>query len=766
MPVGKIKVWLEHRGFGFIITEGSKQAPDIFVRISDIKYRPVRQGDIVNFTLKFDSQGRPLALNVTKAEDGTPLSVWDELPEVRAKKARELYGEALIARNEKDYPRARQLFEQAILLSPERNFFEAYAAMEKNLGNWDRVREIYSKAIKHFPNDVFILENLAMSERRAGNFDKCVEILRKALEKEPQIPSLHIHLAEMLVDLADRTGKFDQIEEAKKHFSIARRMLSGSFNAEERGSYHKMWILYQMRSRFAWFLFRKAGFQLVKWRVNISYERNVPMNAWILADPSNSRYSQSYHLDGFVLIYCDYARKITEASVRRAEETLKELVEGNPRIRIKPDMLFIILPEIGNLQNYLRLLLEDPESHPTVIPIEEFKVDQLINNNDQEALYNYLDQLLREWLLQRDLYKGNFPVSGRMFFGREKEIGLLNRNIEEGRSTGIFGLRKCGKTSLMYQLKLIRKNDIVAYIDPEASPLRDASWLCWRAIQEFARQRGRAGESILSLEGESIPSLEKVWIEKDLPDFSKVAVDFVSDIRTLMKNTLPEARLILMIDEIEKVVPPRGEGWEHALEFFRLLRGMAQESQGRLVVIIAGANPAICEMSQWHGADNPVFQFFEEMFLPLLPENECKEMIVTLGQGMGVHWEDDALRLVYNLTGGHPFITRRLCSAVVSRFRERPLLVSATMIREMESEFIMRLDEVFSEIRERLQRDYPDEWTVLEAIAYDFSFDEIKQLVPSYARALRHLEGYQLVEFVNGQPQIKISLFKKWLTEG
>jgi tetratricopeptide (TPR) repeat protein len=208
MPVGKIKVWLEHRGFGFIITEGSKQAPDIFVHISDIKYRPVRQGDIVNFTLKFDSQGRPLALNVTKAEDGTPLSVWDELPEVRAKKARELYSEALIARNEKDYPRARQLFEQAISLSPERNFFEAYAAMEKNLGNWDRVREIYSKAIKHFPNDVFILENLAMSERRAGNFDKCVEILRKALEKEPQIPSLHIHLAEMLVDLADRTGKF------------------------------------------------------------------------------------------------------------------------------------------------------------------------------------------------------------------------------------------------------------------------------------------------------------------------------------------------------------------------------------------------------------------------------------------------------------------------------------------------------------------------------------------------------------------------------
>ncbi|GBC94014.1 hypothetical protein HRbin15_02519 [bacterium HR15] len=750
MAVGKIKVWIENRRFGFIITQGS---PDIIVYLSQVKYRPIRQGDIVTFSLQFDSVGRPRALNVHRAKDGARLSVWDELPEVRAKRARELYSEALIARNEKNYQRARQLFEEAISLSPEKNFFDAYAAMEKHSGNWDMVREIYSKAIVYFPHDVSILESLAMSERRAGNLDQCVEILREATGKEPHRPSLHIHLAETLVDLAEKTGKFEILDEAKEHFNVARRILSGRF-LEERGQSNKMWILHQRRSRFAWLLFQRVGFQFVKWRVNLPPKRGIPVEAWILADPSKSRYAQLYHLDGAVLIYCHYASEITEARVHRAEETLKRLVENNPKI--KSDLLFMMVPEIGGLQNYLRLLLEDPESHPTVIPVEESKVEKLINDDNQETLHSYLDQLLSEWLFQRDLYKGNFPVSGRMFFGREKEIGLLNRNIEEGRSVGIFGLRKCGKTSLMHQLKLIRKDDLVAYIDPEASPIRDASWLCWKTIQGLTQQKGQKGNLLLT----------KIRSEKDLPDFSKVAVDFVNDIRTLMDNAPSEIKLVLMIDEIEKVTPAGGEGWAHALEFFRLLRGIAQESQGRLVVIIAGANPAICEIARWHGEDNPVFQFFEEMFLPLLPENECKEMIVTLGEGMGVSWADDALRLIYNLTGGHPFVTRKLCSVIVTRFRERPLHVSADLIRKVESEFIMRVDEMFKEIKERLQQDYPDEWEVLEAVANDFSFEEIRQLVPTYARALRHLEGYQLIELVSGQPQIKISLLKRWLTEG
>lgn len=747
MPIGKIKVWLERRGFGFIVTEGS---PDIFVHISQIRYGPVQQGDIVTFDLQFDSQDRPKATNVRKVQRITPLSTWEDLPEIRAKKAREIFSEALIARNEKEYQRARQLFEKGILLSPEKNFFDAYAAMEKNLGNWNRVREIYSKAREYFPKDVSILESLAMAERRAGNLDKCVDILKEALDQNPNRASLHLNLAQALVDLAEQTKQFEILAEAKEYFNRARHLHRRLEEIEGRRHYHKMWILHQRRSRVAWILFQKAGFQFVKWRVNLPSQHGAPVDAWLLADCRESPYSQRYSLDGNLLVYCHYAPEITEAGIRRAEECLKEQAEKDANV--KSDLLFMVLPEVGNLWHHLRALLEDPESHPTVIPIEERKANEVIND---DAIHNYLEQLLSEWVFRRDLYKGNFPVSGRRFFGREREIGILNQSIDDGHSIGIFGLRKSGKTSLLYQLKLIRRDDLVVYIDPEASPISDCSYICWKAIQGWGQQEAEFANTL---------NLLKIRREDQLPEFSQVLKSFSSDLAFLMSQIPSEAKIVLMIDEIEKVTPPTGEGWAHSLEFFRFLRGYAQQSQGKFVTIVAGANPAICETAQWRGEDNPIFQFFEEMYLPPLPENECREMIVTLGMGMAVEWEEEALRLVYELTGGHPFITRRLCSALVRRFQERPLHVTVDIVREAEMELLMRLDELFSEIKERLQRDYPDEWDVLEALASGYSFNEIKQLVPTWPRALRHLEGYQLVEIIEGQPRFKITLLYKWLT--
>jgi len=744
MVIGRIRVWLDQRGFGFIVTEGD--SPDIFVHISQIDYRPIRPGDIVAFDLQFDSKGRPRASNVRKAPAELPLSRWDEIPEVKAKKAREIFSEAIVARDNKEYHRARDLFEKAIAMFPLKNFFQAYAAMEKSLGNWDRVRAIYENAIRFFPEDIALLEQLAMAERRAGNLDKCVSILKSAVDKYPDNHSLCINLAQSLVEFAERYHRFDVLREARELFTKVK--VSRSFNVEERRHYHKMWILYQRRSRLAWLMLQQAGFTFVRWRVTLSERVGAPVNAWVLINPREYRYSELYALNGNVLLYCYYGSQVTEASVRRAEETLKQLVEKDPNV--KPDLLFLVVPELESLEHYLRALLEDPESHPTVIPIDEQKAGDILNN--YEAIHSYLEQLLSEWVFRRDLYKGNFPVSGRRFFGREREIQLLNQSISDGRPVGIFGLRKSGKTSLLYQLRLIHKENMVAYIDPEASPIEDCTWLCWKAVQEWS---GKIKDKDLSL--------RRYRSERELPDFQQVLREFAADLHTLMSALPAEARLILMIDEIEKVIPVQGEGWAHSFEMFRFLRGMVQQSAGRFTVLVAGANPAICEMAQWGGEDNPMFQFFEEMFLPLLSESECTTMIVSLGKGMGIEWDGDALRRVYRLTGGHPYITRRVCSTLINRFRERPLRVTVDMVKEAQPELIMRLDEVFNEIKQRLRRDYPEEWEVLEALAYGFSLDEVKQLVPGWARALKHLEGYQLIEFIEGEPRFKMELLYKWI---
>src|SRR5262249_19316745 len=117
-------------------------------------------------------------------------------------------------------------------------------------------------------------------------------------------------------------------------------------------------------------------------------------------------------------------------------------------------------------------------------------------------------------------------------------------------------------------------------------------------------------------------------------------------------------------------------------DFFSYLRGVSQENQN-FVVIVTGANAAIIESPQFEHRDNPVFNFFKEIYLPHLEAQECSRMIRVLGRGMGLRFSDGALNLVYKLTGGHPFFARRLCSFVSEMHHERPLDVDEARITNL-----------------------------------------------------------------------------------
>ena len=68
---GTIKSWNENKGYGFISpNSGEKQ---IFVHIKDFsnRYRRPEIGQLVNYSEAIDKQGRPCAINATRAGDVT-----------------------------------------------------------------------------------------------------------------------------------------------------------------------------------------------------------------------------------------------------------------------------------------------------------------------------------------------------------------------------------------------------------------------------------------------------------------------------------------------------------------------------------------------------------------------------------------------------------------------------------------------------------------------------------------------------------------------
>jgi hypothetical protein len=143
-------------------------------------------------------------------------------------------------------------------------------------------------------------------------------------------------------------------------------------------------------------------------------------------------------------------------------------------------------------------------------------------------------------------------------------------------------------------------------------------------------------------------------------------------------------------------------------------------------------------------------------------------MLTTLGRGMGISFQDQALKDVFRLTGGHPFFSRQLASFVASRNTTRPLHITSEMIENAIDEYLEFSGEDFSEILERLDRDYPRELDVFLSIADTtggLSIDEVHRKESAVNLTLKHLVGYQLVRIENNRIELTIRLMARWLSK-
>jgi hypothetical protein len=152
-----------------------------------------------------------------------------------------------------------------------------------------------------------------------------------------------------------------------------------------------------------------------------------------------------------------------------------------------------------------------------------------------------------------------------------------------------------------------------------------------------------------------------------------------------------------------------------------------------------------------------VFALYKPVFLPPLSERECSEMIRSLGRGMSVYWDDDAISAVFVETGGHPFLTRALCSCLAKQEFTRPLQITAAMVQAQIGPFIRDESDKLEQITELLRTNFPEEEMFLQQIA----LEEAPAEMPD--EALRHLRGYHLIAPVGNGYRITLNLLQRWL---
>ncbi|MER2514224.1 MAG: hypothetical protein ABTQ25_17715 [Nitrosomonas ureae] len=667
------------------------------------------------------------------------------------------YEQAAVARTEGRFADARHLFEKAIDAGGEASIYTAYFKMltEGAAKDIQKARELMKRALLAHPHNADFYVMFGHMERRANNLPNAEEILRKALGRFPAHTLIRTGLAQVLSQigtvqsLKEAGSIFHQLESAHKlNKSDRTYMRFRALTANPRAG------------RVYSFLDKLAGFSPA-----VPGRKELPVGVSdLVVDIKDPALESSFGIAGTYLIRCFSVnpKRSDVLELSRYLRSLKAdasigLINGRD-VLLSSSLAFVAIPRAAAVRDFLMSVLS--ENNEAILPID----DQLLGTGLKSK--ERLQELFSQYLGVRDLYDSTLPVSGRRLFGRERLLVRLADQAHKGEFIGIFGLRKMGKTSLMYQLRDEKlKDEAVAYVDLQASPglpigsFLPVLWEIERDLLERLAPRFPRINAILRLGRFSRYS------DAVLSGVSP-ALLFSEDMRELLdaiiaKKLAGVSRLIIILDELERCLPLAGQpAMAGYLEFFALLRGLAQTDRyrGAISSVVVAANASISEKGYWEGRENPVFSLYKTLFLPPLSKPDTTQMIQNLGKGMSVYWEPAAIDEMFTECGGHPYLTRVLCSQISKKYMQRPLQINEHMVRTEIPIFIQEKSDKFAQITELLHAHFPDEEKFLDRLAVGGQPEN-----PS-DESIRHLIGYQLISREgNNQYRISLNALNSWL---
>ncbi len=112
---------------------------------------------------------------------------------------------------------------------------------------------------------------------------------------------------------------------------------------------------------------------------------------------------------------------------------------------------------------------------------------------------------------------------------------------------------------------------------------------------------------------------------------------------------------------------------------FGALRALNQQ-HNRLSLLVADAHPDCNRINYWNQEGvrtNPVFSFFQEVFLPTFPYEDTHMMITDIAKLMGREFEEPVLERIHEQSGGYPLIARQLASLLHKKIPENPISLTA-----------------------------------------------------------------------------------------
>jgi len=403
---------------------------------------------------------------------------------------------------------------------------------------------------------------------------------------------------------------------------------------------------------------------------------------------------------------------------------------------------FVVSKDCGIL-NYAGITNFTEEQSRCIVP---FVYEELIQGAHDNW---FIRNQLRKYFYDVDLFGYTLPLRDETsFFGRQQIVARYIDAIKRCENRGIFGVRKTGKTSLLFKIdRIIRAQHIgfVFFYDCKSPSYRKLHW-----------------NELLGEICDNIAKRLKINIRKEYDEKG-----IIKSFRYVVHEAaLRNKKIIIMFDEIEYISFKSilDSHWQtEFIDFWQTIWSV-QSIHRNLVFILSGVNPSVTEVDTINGIQNPLFSIVQSEYLQGLTEEDTRTMIRTLGKRMGIKINHTAISVLYKQFNGHPMLLRLACSYINRQYsaQNRPISISDTNISELQEGIDTELAYYFKHIVSEIQQFYPDEYEMFEMLASGQVADFIE--LSSMVDYSKHLYSYGLVaKDSNGIPVVNIPVAGRYV---
>lgn len=465
---------------------------------------------------------------------------------------------------------------------------------------------------------------------------------------------------------------------------------------------------------------------------------------YALIKPTNI-FQEMFNIDReMVLLFSPY-----ENFEPRTLDAISKATSKHQALRIERICSVLVSKDL-DVAYKLRELLKNDQEAQIVVP---FTYSELCVSESDPYLFR--NRFIKHFYA-RDLFASESPLRKDLyFFGRTDLVhSLLNRH-RSNQVSGLFGLRKTGKTSVIFgvQRGLQKIDGVSAFIDCQTPAFHRLRWnhALHHVLMEVRKQNGL---------NEKLGQLDE-YTEAQAP------VLFEKHLRQ-MSERLGSKTIMLIFDEVENITPTvsPSDHWregEDFVLFWQAVRSLFQSSSGLFSYLLVGTNPLCVELPTIGSTDNPLFAQVPLEYIPGFDVPQTREMVRRLGRIMGLKFDEVIYGKLTEDCGGHPYLMRHICS-VIHRISssERSVRVDKTLYAEAVDILLRDYSQFLEMILSVLKEYFNDEFEMLRMLSRGDlkTFKELAELSPLYTN---HLLGYGVLQEVEQRFDFRIEVVRRHL---